>query len=202
MLTLYLVGWVITTRLTPSAFTAWEDSVNVWLAERRTSAWNVLSDIGSHLAETVTCLSVLAVLFVVLRLWLGRWRESVTLLAAIGGELLVFLAVTGVVNRARPVVEHLDVAPPTSSFPSGHTAAAVALYGCIAVIAYRDLRNRTLAGALVVVCVLVPLVVGASRLYRGMHHPSDVLFGLLGGGAWLLLVLSTLLLVRGPVRPR
>lgn len=50
------------------------------------------------------------------------------------GELLTFLCVTLVVHRPRPPVARLDVAPETSSFPSGHTAAAVALYGCIAIL--------------------------------------------------------------------
>jgi membrane-associated phospholipid phosphatase len=45
--------------------------------------------------------------------------------------------------------------------------------------------------------LLVPVIVGAARLYRGMHHPTDVLFGALGGGLWLTLVLLTLL----PSRP-
>ena len=69
------------------------------------------------------------VLTVALRLWLGRWRESWTLPTPLVGELLAFLVVTAVVNRPRPGVPHLDAAAPTSSFPSGHTAPAVALYG-------------------------------------------------------------------------
>ena len=149
--------------------------------------------IGSNLADTVSCISILIVLFFVFRWWLGRWRESWTLFAAIVGELLVFLIVTAVVNRDRPTVPHLDAAPPTSSFPSGHTAAAVALYGCIAVIVLRMLRPRWLAVLIAIVCTLVPVVVAVSRLYRGMHHVSDVVFGAIGGGLWLLIVLTTLL---------
>ena len=154
---------------------------------------NTLTQIGSNLADTVSCISILIVLFFVFRWWLGRWRESWTLFAAIVGELLVFLIVTAVVNRDRPTVPHLDAAPPTSSFPSGHTAAAVALYGCIAVIVLRMLRPRWLAVLIAIVCTLVPVVVAVSRLYRGMHHVSDVVFGAIGGGLWLLIVLTTLL---------
>ncbi|HEX7475043.1 MAG TPA: phosphatase PAP2 family protein [Dehalococcoidales bacterium] len=113
--------------------------------------------------------------------------------AAIVGELLIFLIVTAVVNRPRPIVPLLDSAPPTSSFPSGHTAAAVALYGSFAVIALRQLRTKWLSIALATVFCIVPVVVGVSRLYRGMHHPTDVLFGAIGGGLWLALVVATLL---------
>jgi undecaprenyl-diphosphatase len=192
-LALTLIGWAIVTLATPSALTRWEDSVNQWFYAARTPTLDTVSHIGSYLADTITCIVLLVVVTVALRLWLGRWRESWTLFAAIVGELLVFLVVTAVVNRPRPDVPLLDAAPPTSSFPSGHTAAAVAFYGCLAVIVLRQLRPRWLAVTIATLLCLVPLVVGISRLYRGMHHPTDVVFGALGGGLWLALVLSTLL---------
>ncbi len=192
-LALSLIGWAIVTWATPSALTRWEDSVNQWFQAARTPTLDTVSHIGSYLAETITCIVLLVVLTVALRLWLGRWRESWTLFAALAGELLVFLVVTAVVNRPRPDVLHLDDAPPTSSFPSGHTAAAVAFYGCLAVIVLRQLRPRWLALVVTTLLCLVPLIVGISRLYRGMHHPTDVEFGALGGGLWLALVLVTLL---------
>lgn len=192
-LALSLVGWVIVKLATPSAMTRWEDSVNQWFYAVRTPALDTVSHVGSYLAETVTCIVLLMLLTVALRLWLGRWRESWTLFAAIVGELLVFLIVTALVNRPRPTVPHLDAAPPTSSFPSGHTAAGVAFYGCLAVIVLRQLRPRWFAAIVATLLCLVPVAVGIARLYRGMHHPTDVVFGALGGGIWLALVLSTLL---------
>jgi undecaprenyl-diphosphatase len=190
---LSLVGWVIVTLATPSALTRWEDDVNHWFDAARTPTLDTVSHIGSYLAETITCILLLVLLAVALRLWLGRWRESWTLFAALAGELLVFLIVTAIVNRPRPDVPHLDAAPPTSSFPSGHTAAAVAFYGCLAVIVLRQVRPRWFSVVVATLLCLVPVVVGISRLYRGMHHPTDVVFGALGGGLWLALVLSTLL---------
>lgn len=192
-LALSLVGWAIVKLATPSALARWEDSVNQWFYAARTPTLDTVSHIGSYLAETITCIVLLVVVTVALRLWLGRWRESWTLFAALVGELLVFLVVTAVVNRPRPDVPHLDAAPPTSSFPSGHTAAAVAFYGCLAVIVLRQLRPRWFALVVAALLCLVPFIVGISRLYRGMHHPTDVVFGALGGGLWLALVLSTLL---------
>ena len=152
-----------------------------------------MTHVGSYMAETVTCIALLVVVVLVFRAWLGRWRESWAVFAAIVGELLVFLVVTALVDRARPDVPHLDAAPPTSSFPSGHVGAAVALYGCIAVVVHREMLNRALAGLIVAVCCVVPIVVAICRVYRGMHHVSDVIFGAVGGGLWLILVVTTLL---------
>lgn len=192
-LALSLVGWAIVALATPSALTRWEEAVNVGLVDRRTPTMNTLSHVSSFMADTVTAIAVLLVMVIVLRVWLGRWRESWTLVAAIVGELLVFLIVTAVVNRPRPDVPQLDAAPPTSSFPSGHTAAAVALYGCLAIIVLRQLQPRWLSRTVATAILIIPVAVGAARIFRGMHQPTDVLFGALGGGLWLALVLVVLL---------
>ncbi len=58
---------------------------------------------------------------------LRRWREPLFLCAAVTAQAVVFYLTTLVIDRRRPVVRHLDDSPPTSSFPSGHTSASVAL---------------------------------------------------------------------------
>ena len=84
---------------------------------------------------------------------------------------------------------HLDEAPPTSSFPSGHTAAAVCFYGSIAAIILWHSRHRWIKVVAVVICAAVPLMIAGSRVYRGMHYPTDVLAGLLLGAIWLTVVI-------------
>jgi undecaprenyl-diphosphatase len=192
-LVLTVVGWVIVHVATPSAMTAWEDRVNQWFVAQRTPTLDALSHLADYLANTLTCGAVLVVMVVVLRMWLGRWRESAVLFAAIAGELFIFLVVTTIVNRPRPDVPRLDAAPPTSSFPSGHVGAAVALYGCLAIIVVRQLRPKWFAVTLTTVLCLVPIVVAVARIYRGMHHPVDVLAGAACGGLWLALVVTVLL---------
>jgi undecaprenyl-diphosphatase len=190
---LCLVGLLVVDVLGPAGLTRWEDGVTESAVEGRAPTLDMLSAIGSRMADTITCIAVLIVMMLVLRRWLGRWRESLVLATAITGELLVFLAVTFVVQRDRPDVPRLDAAPPTSSFPSGHTAAAVAIYGGIAFVVWRRSRHRAWAGVVVALCCAVPVVVGLSRIYRGMHHPTDVVLGAIGGGVWLLLVVWVLL---------
>jgi undecaprenyl-diphosphatase len=180
--------------LSPGSWAVQRDQwLDAWLAARRTSLLDAVTWAGSGSANTQTAIAVAAVAFFALRWWLGRWYESWVVVAAIVGELWIFLVVTFVIERARPDVPRLDVAPPTSSYPSGHTGAAVALYGCLAYLLVRYARNRALALTAASLLWLVPFAVGASRLYRGMHFPSDVLAGALGGGLWLLVVLWALM---------
>jgi undecaprenyl-diphosphatase len=105
---------------------------------------------------------------------------------AVTGEVAIFLVVTLLVDRPRPPVGQLDEAPPTSSFPSGHTAAAIVLYGALAVLAHQQARSALVRRLSLFLAVALPALVAVSRVYRGMHFPSDVLGGILLGTLWLL----------------
>lgn len=183
--------------------------VSAWFAGHRTGTLNTLTHVGTMLSDTPTAIAASAVIVIVLRLTLHRWREALTVLVAIVGELWIFLGVTATVHRQRPAVPHLDPAPPTSSFPSGHTGAAVALYVGLAVVLISLVRRGDIvapaahAGVVVgsVLLCWIPVVVGLSRLYRGMHYLTDVIAGALAGGLWMMIVVMTLLRL-GPGRAR
>jgi undecaprenyl-diphosphatase len=116
---------------------------------------------------------------------LRRLRAAVLIVLAVAGETLMFMTAASITGRERPPVQPLDAQlPPTSSFPSGHTAAAVALYGAIALIVVASTRAWWRWLVLATAVALVVLV-AASRLYRGAHHPSDVLASLVLTLPWL-----------------
>ncbi|MFE5733113.1 diacylglycerol kinase family protein [Streptomyces sp. NPDC056528] len=171
-----------------------EDDVNRFLAAHRAPSATALTDWLSLAADTqsVIGLTLLCVLALLLVPRAPRWWEAGFLAVSVAAQSAIFLLVTILVNRDRPDVPRLDGAPPTSSFPSGHVGASVALYGGLAVLAVRHLRGvwRNLVVGLL---LLVPLAVAFSRLYRGMHHPTDVVVGLLNGFCTLLVVGSALL---------
>ena len=174
------VGWLITRPLHSAI--AGEMDVSRELASDRTPLLNTLTDIGSTLADTPVIIALTAVTAIVFRLVFHRWRESIFLVVAVWSQNLVFLLATVFVERQRPEVRHLDPAPPTSSFPSGHTSAAVGFYcGLALVLAVHTHRHTILKVLWWAIGLGVPLIVGASRLYRGMHHLTDVSWGLVLG---------------------
>jgi membrane-associated phospholipid phosphatase len=162
-----------------------DTGVDRWLAAHRTRDLDTTTHLVTDLSETIT-ITALAVLTVAgTALAWRRWREPMLVAAAVTGEVVIFLVITLLVDRPRPPVAHLDAAPPTSSFPSGHTAAAVALYGSWAVIAWQRTRSLLLRGLLTLLAVVIPVAVGLARMYRGMHFPTDVLAGAALGASWL-----------------
>jgi undecaprenyl-diphosphatase len=194
-LVLAAVGHLLGHQWRSSALVRWDASVDRHLAADRQRDWNTATHLTTYLAETMTVIAVGLVAFVLLRVRLKRWREPLFLAVTVIGEVTIFVSTTLVVDRARPPVRHLDSAPPTSSFPSGHTAASVALYGGLAVLAWRLGAAGWLRTVATVLAVLVPVSVAVSRMYRGMHYPTDVTAGALLACCWLA-VTSTVLLGR------
>jgi membrane-associated phospholipid phosphatase len=163
------------------------------LAAHRDPELNTVTHYVTLIGETITVVAMVAVLAGLLRWWLGRWTESIFLVVAVSGQALVFLCTQLLIERPRPTIQHLDAAPPTSSFPSGHTGAATALWVALAVVAVHSASAPWLRRVLVVAAVVLPLGVACARLYRGMHHPSDVLMGGLNGLACVALAAAVLL---------
>ncbi len=172
-----------------------EDRAPRALAEHRdapvlTAMSEWLSALGS--TQVVVGLTLVALLAL---LWLPRValrREALFLGVAVAAQSAVFVLVTAFVERPRPDLPRLDAAPPTSSFPSGHVGASLALYGALAVIAALRLRGPW-RPAVTAALLLVPPAVGLARVYRGMHFPSDVAGGLLNGASTLLIVAAVFL---------
>ncbi|MEU8011624.1 phosphatase PAP2 family protein [Micromonospora parva] len=170
-----------------------EDTVNRELAADRTGDWNNVSLVFSTLASTQMIVVVTVLVALALRLWLKRWREPLFLCAAVTAQALVFLLTTLAIDRRRPAVEHMDVSPPTSSFPSGHTSAAVALYVGIAVLMALRARSTGAKVAWWTLLLMVPLGVALTRMYRGMHHPSDVVASFVNGGTCVAIMARAVL---------
>lgn len=177
------LGLLLTQVLASTAET--EDALNRELVGVRSDGLTAVTGFFGLLSNTPAIIATMAVTAIVLRLAFHRWREAIMVITAVTLQVVIFLLTAMVIDRKRPDVPKLDEAPPTSSFPSGHTGAATALYLGIALIIIWHLRHAAAVAALVTVLVMIPLAVAVSRLYRGMHHPSDVAVGFVNGLACL-----------------
>ena len=157
-----------------------EAAVNDWFVALRTPTLDAVTAVLSAIGTTEFIIGA-CVLFVVL-FWrrTRQWWLAIVPPQAIAVQAIVFMTAALVVGRERPDVEKLDVSPPTSSYPSGHTGASTAFYVVLAMLAQR-IGNPVLRVVVTVVCLLVPIAVGTARLYRGMHSLTDVSMGLLNG---------------------
>ncbi len=187
-----LLGFLITKVLNHTWPFTVEDSVNRELASDRSGDLNNVSLVFSTLASTQVIVATTVLVALVLYLWLRRWREPLFLAAAVSAQALVFLITTLLIDRHRPEVPHLDASPPTSSFPSGHTSAATALYVGVALLMALRARSTT-AKVLWWALVLAPIGVALGRMYRGMHHPSDVLASFINGTTCVIIMARTVL---------
>lgn len=183
------LGYLVTEVLPSTAIGRWDADVPRRLVEYRQQEGISESKLITSLSETTTIVVLTAIAAVAFRWKFGRWRESLVVIYAVVGETSIFVATTLLIDRPRPNVPKLDAAPPTSSFPSGHTAAAVCFYGAVAAIILWHSRHWWIKVVAVVVCAAVPLTIAASRVYRGMHYPTDVLVGMLLGAIWLTVVI-------------
>ena len=155
-----------------------------WLAAHRTpdlTRWSLIFTTIGGTAGIVTAVAVICLVFV------GRtrsWRPAAYIVTLIIGELGLFLAAAAVVRRPRPAVSHLDHHLPTSSYPSGHVAATCCVYVGLAILVIGHARGwwRWL---FLVPAIALPLLVAVSRMYRGEHHPTDVLASICFAALWI-----------------
>ncbi len=114
-----------------------ESSINRSLQAGRTATWDAVTMVWSHIGNTEIVIGV-CVVMVGLIWWLTKqWWVAVIPAIAIAIQATVFVVATAVTGRDRPEVEHLDPAPPTSSYPSGHVGASTALYLTLAAMCQR-----------------------------------------------------------------
>jgi undecaprenyl-diphosphatase len=142
-------------------------------------AW-VVTEAGSFVL-----LAPLSVAFLLLRRW-KRPADDIALLVIAAGSAVLPLVVKVIVARPRPTIGQLSHLS-SLSFPSEHTTQAAAIYLTIAIMLSQGLA-RGWREAAIVLGIAIALAVAWSRVYLGVHYPTDVTAGLLLGWGWALLV--------------
>jgi undecaprenyl-diphosphatase len=164
-----------------------DQSVLLALGNLRTPLLNhVMVDLTALGSTTVVTLFTLIALAVLLTVR-DRYGALQIVAASIGAGLLTQLAKNSI-ERTRPEVIPRLVVVDGYSFPSGHSLASAAMYLTIAIVVCRHMRSWR--GRLTFLAITLTLIVliGGSRMYLGVHYPTDVASGLSLGAGWALLL--------------
>lgn len=120
----------------------------------------------------------------------GRKAEALLLVLTVSLGAVLGEGLKLVVGRVRPALEYARIAlPETYSFPSGHALSAATFFGAVGFIALIGEERLRRSTAVVVICTLMALSVGMSRVYLGVHFLGDVVGGWLLGAAWVTLMI-------------
>ena len=146
---------------------------------------------ATNLGRGAVTVSV-AALFVVMLLLLRRWKPALCIAAAVAAGFLLADGVKDLIRRPRPDLPWRLVPLPASySFPSSHATNSMAAYASLGLIVGRRLRRRWLRILALVLGLALPVLVGFTRVYLGVHFFTDVLAGWAGGLTLALLAAWT-----------
>ena len=142
-------------------------------------AFSLLTELGG--GAVVIVIAILASFL----LWRKGYLEyAIGLFVSVGGAIIASEIVKRLVERTRPPLEWHAIVETGYSFPSNHTTAAAALYGFLAYAAWKCVPERWRAALMILFSTII-LLVGFSRLYLGVHYPSDVLAGFIFGAIFV-----------------
>jgi undecaprenyl-diphosphatase len=159
-----------------------------WIADRRTAGVDTVVVLVTDIGGKVLLASVLAIAASAVALRLRSWRPVVLAAIAGGGGALLVAGIKVLIGRDRPDPLHRAVFESGFSFPSGHTASTLVILGTVALLISMVTASGTLRATAWMAAGILAVAVGLSRVYLGVHYPSDVLAGWVLGACWLVTV--------------
>lgn len=150
---------------------------------RNTTALKIFSWI-TFLGESTTIIAFTLITFILLWLTHKKWQSIVLWVVVAGSAGSTFIAKL-IFDRPRPL--NAAILETSGSFPSGHATIAVAFYGFLAYLLLKNTKSLLLRILIISAAFVLIVAIGFSRLYLGVHYPSDILAGYLVGLVWLLI---------------
>jgi membrane-associated phospholipid phosphatase len=174
----------LTDELAENELGEFDNAVSSFVVSYRSDAltpfFKFMTEMGDRFAYIVITVALGGYLFLRHKNW--KFIAQTVLVLAL--STLTNILLKSMINRARPSHEHL-VQVNTLSFPSGHSMSAMAFYGFLTYLAVVSKIPLALKIPVVVLLIITILSIGISRIYLGVHFPSDVAAGFIGGLIWV-----------------
>ncbi|WP_178984345.1 phosphatase PAP2 family protein [Winogradskyella helgolandensis] len=147
-----------------------------------TSYFVFITDVGDVYGYLLVFILCNVAFLLILKKWQYGVQLSVVILLALSSNIIL----KKVVNRPRPELEHL-VSVETLSYPSGHAMTAMAFYGFLIYLFYHFKIHPILKFCIILLLIFLIFSIGISRIYLGVHFPSDIVGGFIAGFIWVIL---------------
>ena len=169
--------------------------VVAYVADRRYAWLTTTLRHVTWLGTAFVLLPLVGVVGVAVRRRVGSWTTMAHLGVSLGGAIVLYDAIKLLVGRPRPPVGQLVSTATGFAFPSGHTTQMAAVTVTLAILGTARSGSRSRRALAWGATALIVLVVGVSRIYLGVHWPTDVLAGSALGALWAVLTVRTLRLL-------
>lgn len=156
-----------------------------------TKYFTIITDVGDIWGYFVVFLLCSLLFYIFFKSWKYVLQIIAVLVLALSSNLLL----KQIINRARPDVEHL-VTVKTLSYPSGHAMTAMAFYGFLIYLIFTFKIRKVVKFPLILILTFLILSIGISRIYLGVHFPSDVLGGFIAGFIWVVFCILILTILK------
>lgn len=175
----------LTEGLQSEALAVYDQSITDYVISYRSPQWTQFFIIVTNIGDLYGYIAAIVLCSLLSYRYFKHWKYVfqvviVLLLASISNLILKHI-----IDRARPGIEHL-VPVESLSYPSGHAMSAMAFYGFVIYLFYRFKMNVFLKVGIIILLTMLIFIIGISRIYLGVHFPSDIAGGYIAGLIWVV----------------
>lgn len=175
----------LTKSLTTTFIANYDRMIAEYVISFRTPALTQFFILITNVGDIYGYLLVIGLGLLISWVYIKRWKQMVQMMFVLICASIFNVLLKQFFQRARPSNEHLVLAE-TLSYPSGHAMSAMAFYGFVIFLFYRSKMNRFLKYSLILLLFLLIVCIGVSRIYLGVHFPSDIAGGYIAGFIWVV----------------
>lgn len=180
----------LTERLEKDQLANLDERVTGWVFSHRSDGLTPVVIAVTHMGDRWAYILLVPLIAGLLYLRGHHWRLTIQGLVVLLSASLLNIWIKNMISRPRPLEDLRLVDVHSYSFPSGHSMSAIAFYGFLVYLTFKLVRNPFWRYTLMVLEIALILGIGLSRVYLGVHYPSDVLAGFAAGLFWLLVCIA------------